>query len=214
MNRLLSGSNLFEVINKNKKETVKIDQKRCFEEAIKLCPKEYFVLEKYGAYLRYKQDLKKSKEMSESAMQFRETAFSRHHLALTLKKMAEAPPRPACFRNLQQFYSMPERQDSTYDSGISSMTEGFESLSVVPKHTDCTGKSIPHDGTQLQKKQASYTPKFPRLKSSGWMKQHKNRSGKYGTICTTPNHYKTNSTSIRYFSIPKLDNTFVRQSLL
>lgn len=59
MNRLLSGSNLFEVINKNKKETEKIDQKRCFEGVIKLCPKEYFVLEKYGAYLRYKQDLKK-----------------------------------------------------------------------------------------------------------------------------------------------------------
>lgn len=208
MNRILFRSNLFEVINKNKKETVKIDQKRCFEEAIKLCPKEYFVLEKYGVYLRYTRNLEKSKEVLESAMQFRETAFSRHHLALTLKKMVEvATPRPACSRNLQHFYSMPERQDSTYDSGIFSMTEGFESLSVVPKHTDCTGKSIPHDGAQLQMKQASYKPKIQRSKSSGWMKQHKIRSGKYDTTCTTPHHYQTNSTSIRYFSIPKLDNS-------
>lgn len=202
LSKILFRCNLFEVINEKKKETEKINERQCFQEAMKVCPNENFVLEKYGVYLRYSGDLKKSKEILERALQLRDTAFSRHHLALTLKKMVEKDtPRPRCSRNLQHFYSMPERNDSTNDSGIFSMTEGLASLSVDTEQTDC--KSIPHDGAQLQVNQARDKPKFLRSKSYGWVRQHKNHLGKCNT--STLDNYQT--TSIRYFSIPKLENS-------
>lgn len=140
--------------------------------------------------------------MLERALQVRDTAFSRHHLALTLKKIVEKDnPRTHCSRNLQHFYSMPGRQDSTCDSGIFSMTERLASLSVDTEQTYC--KSVPHDGAQLQVNQASDKSKFLRSKSYGCMRKHKNRSGK--CITSTPDNYQT--TSIRYFSIPKLETS-------
>lgn len=53
MSKILYRFNLFEVINENKKEMVKINKMWCFKEVIKLCLEEYFVLEKYGLYFRY-----------------------------------------------------------------------------------------------------------------------------------------------------------------
>lgn len=54
---------------------------------MKLYPDLYFVIQEYGRYLRHTHNLEKSKEMLEKAVQLNDTTFSRHHLALTLKKM-------------------------------------------------------------------------------------------------------------------------------
>lgn len=96
-----------------------------FKEAIKLCPDEYFVLEKYGSHPRYTQNLKESKRMLERAIDLRDTAFSRHHLALTLKKMVEVANRNQKYRQkLQNSVFLVRRyqsKDHSYDSGISSL---------------------------------------------------------------------------------------------
>lgn len=135
MSKILYRSNLFEVLNENKKETEKINERLCFEEAIKLCPDEYFVLEKYGSHLRYTQNLKESKRMLERAIDLRDTAFSRHHLALTLKEMVEVANRSQKYRKkLHNSFSLVKRyqsKDQSYDSGISSMSQELASLSFA-----------------------------------------------------------------------------------
>lgn len=88
-NILLGGKNLFQIIHTDKEETEKVTECWCFEEAMKLCPNQYFVLLHYGIYLRYTLDLEKSKEMLERAVRIKDSSFLRHHLAITLKRMVE-----------------------------------------------------------------------------------------------------------------------------
>ncbi|XP_065934463.1 uncharacterized protein [Magallana gigas] len=83
------GKNLFEIIHTDEEETMKIDEKRCFEEAMKLCPDDYFVLQEYGVYLRYIEEVEESESMLKKAIQLRDTTFARHHLVLTLQISAE-----------------------------------------------------------------------------------------------------------------------------
>ncbi|XP_052716890.1 uncharacterized protein LOC128189358 [Crassostrea angulata] len=87
---LFKGKNLFEIIHTDKEKTMKIDEKRCFEEAMKLCPDDYFVLQEYGIHLRYIEKMEESTEMLKKAIQLRDTNFARHHLALTLQKTMES----------------------------------------------------------------------------------------------------------------------------
>lgn len=88
-NILFIQNNLFEIINTEREETEKITAYWCFEKAIKLNPDLYFVLQEYGRYLSYTHDLEKSKEMLEKAIKLKDTVYSRHHLALTLKRVVE-----------------------------------------------------------------------------------------------------------------------------
>ena len=100
---------------------------------------EIFFLESYGSHLRYRNQLDKSKITFERAISLRDRPFSRHHLAVTLKKMVEKEnPRSKCRRNLDYSYSRGKNQHSgldRHDSGIASMTDHFDSLSLdVDRH--------------------------------------------------------------------------------
>ena len=131
---LRNNKTLYEIISTDKAETEKINENRCFEEAKKLSPDEIFFLQSYGSHLRYRYQLDKSKITFERAIRLRDTPFSRHHLALTLKKMVEKEnPRSKCRRNLEYSYPRGKNQHpclDRYDSGIASMTDHFDSLSL------------------------------------------------------------------------------------
>ncbi|XP_062600845.1 uncharacterized protein LOC134262469 [Saccostrea cucullata] len=119
---LTKNENLFNIVNIDETKTTKINQKLCFEEALNLCPNNYFILQSYGQQLRYWWDLEKSREMLEKANQIQDMPFSRHHLAITLKKIVEKDtPKPTCRRNLIHSFSAEERQHilerEQYDSG-------------------------------------------------------------------------------------------------
>lgn len=174
MSKILYRSNLFEVINENKKETAKINKMWCFKEAIKLCPEEYFVLEKYGSHLRYTQNLEESKRMLEGAIHLRDTAFSRHHLALTLKKMVEVANRSQKYRkNLQHSFSLDKRyqlEDHSYDSGISSLSQELASLSFATEQNGNNWKS--HEDKQHKSNLNANQCIYQRFKSTGLVTQH------------------------------------------
>ena len=102
---------------------------------------EIFFLESYGSHLRYRNQLDKSKITFERAISLRDSPFSRHHLAVTLKKMVEKEnPRSKCRRNLDYSYSRGKNQHSgldRHDRGIASMTGHFDSLSLdVDRHKE------------------------------------------------------------------------------
>lgn len=125
---LFRRKHLFEIIRTDKEETEKITESWCFEEAMRLCPNQFFVLQHYGRHLRYTQNLDQSKDMLERAMQLKETLFSRHHLALTLKKMVEkANPKPS-FGNYP--YSMDDKDKSKYDSNDFNESDMSKKLSL------------------------------------------------------------------------------------
>lgn len=175
MSKILYRSNLFEVIIENKKETEKINERLCFEEAIKLCPDEYFVLEKYGSHPRYTQNLKESKRMLERAIDLRDTAFSRNHLALTLKKMVEVANRNQKYRKkLQNSVSLVRRyqsKDHSYDSGISSLSQELASLSFATEQNGNIWK--PHEPHTQHKSNLNTNPCiYQRFKSTSSVRQH------------------------------------------
>ncbi|XP_061196727.1 uncharacterized protein LOC133205002 [Saccostrea echinata] len=58
-----------------------------FEEAVKVNPKSYHALQRYGQHLRYQKNLEKSREILEKSLNIRETAIAYHHLGLTFQKM-------------------------------------------------------------------------------------------------------------------------------
>lgn len=119
---------MFEIIRTDREETEKITESWCFEEAMRLCHNQFFVLQHYGRHLRYTQNLDQSKDMLERAMQLKETLFSRHHLALTLKKMVEkANPKPS-FGNYP--YSMDDKDKSKYDSNDFNESDMSKKLSL------------------------------------------------------------------------------------
>lgn len=78
---------------------------------MKLYPDLYFVIQEYGRYLRHTHNLEKSKEMLEKAVQLNDTTFSRHHLALTLKKMV-GKDTPVFGKHFQYSYPKDERDQS------------------------------------------------------------------------------------------------------
>lgn len=87
---------MFKIIETDREGTEKTTECWCFEEAMRLCPNQYFVHQQYGTYLRYNRDLEKSKHMLERAIRLKDTLFSRHHLAITQKRMVEiATPIPS-----------------------------------------------------------------------------------------------------------------------
>lgn len=165
---LFRRKHLFEIIRTNIEETGKITESWCFEEAMKLCPNQYFVLEQYGRHLRYTQDLDQSKNMLERAMQLKETVFSRHHLALTLKKIVEkANPKPS-FGNYP--YSVEDKNQSkhdSYDFDESDMSKKFELLSVNPGQK--FNNSIQDESGQCK---SSFTSTF--YKTSSMSEPHSN----------------------------------------
>ncbi|XP_045193425.2 uncharacterized protein LOC123549415 [Mercenaria mercenaria] len=57
--------------------------------AVELCPDDIFVLERSGKYFRYINKIEKSIELLKKAIAIRDTAFSHHHLALSLKRQIE-----------------------------------------------------------------------------------------------------------------------------
>lgn len=61
--------------------------KECFHNALLLCPRAYFVLQRYGQHLRYIRKFNESKEILEKSISIQDTQFARHHLALTLTKL-------------------------------------------------------------------------------------------------------------------------------
>ncbi|XP_061196280.1 uncharacterized protein LOC133204545 [Saccostrea echinata] len=124
---LTKNENLFDIVNIDKTDTMKINQNLCFEKALQLCPNHYFVLQSYGQQLRYWWELEKSREMLEKAIHMQDMPFSRHHLAITLKKIVERDiSKQKCRRNLNHSFSTEDRQQVSgrehYDSGISSMS--------------------------------------------------------------------------------------------
>lgn len=167
---LFREKNLFEILHTDRGETEKINENQCFQEAMKLCPDEYFVLQEYGAHLRYIGDLEKSKEMLERSIQLRDTTFARHHLALTLRKMVEkATPKPNYRRNLQFSFSLDERCLSKLDSqnsSMSSMQEPLVSLSLDSEQTE--NKSI-HDDEKFNRTSKII---YERSKSTGSVGKH------------------------------------------
>lgn len=136
LSKILSWrNNLFEIIHSDKEKTEKITEKWCFEEAMKLCPNYFFVLRDYGIYLRYTKNLEKSKDLLERAVQLKDTICSRHHLALTLKKIVEeATPRPSLGKKNKYPYSMDRDQSKPESCAFneSSMSKEFGSLSIDP----------------------------------------------------------------------------------
>lgn len=62
-------------------------KEECFHNALLLCPKAYFVLQRYGQHLRYVQKFSESKRCLEKSISIQDTQFARHHLALTLIKL-------------------------------------------------------------------------------------------------------------------------------
>jgi hypothetical protein len=61
---------------------------KCFETAMGLRPDAYFVLQRYGQHLRYFRRLEHSKDILQKSIQINDTVCARHHLALTLQKIA------------------------------------------------------------------------------------------------------------------------------
>lgn len=167
---LFKGKKLFEILHTDRRETEKINENQCFQEAMKLCPDEYFVLQEYGAYLRYTRDLEKSKEMLERSIKLRDTPFARHHLALTLRKMVEsATPKPNFRRNLPFSFSLDERCLSkldSRDSGMTSMQEPLTPLSLDSKQSE--NKSI-HDNDKHNRTSKTI---YERSKSTGSVRKH------------------------------------------
>lgn len=128
-NILFIQNNLFEIINTEREETEKITAYWCFEEAMKLYPNLYFVLQEYGRYLRYTHNLEKSKEMLEKAIELNDTVYSRHHLALTLKRMVEvATSRPSVRKKFQ--YPMDGDDQSNHDSRVCNKSSKSKSKTI------------------------------------------------------------------------------------
>ncbi|XP_060564440.1 uncharacterized protein LOC132723687 [Ruditapes philippinarum] len=61
-----------------------------YEKAECFCPNDVFVLERCGSYFRYVNDIDKSISLLEKAITIRETSYSHHHLALSLKRQVES----------------------------------------------------------------------------------------------------------------------------
>lgn len=128
--------NLSVILDNEETDTSDINQNWCFEEALTLCPNDYFILQSYGQQLRYSWDLEKSKEMLERAISIKDMPFSRHHLAVTLKKIVEKniSTKRKCRKNLDHSFSVDDRQghqkQAEYDSGVYSMESQLSSLSL------------------------------------------------------------------------------------
>lgn len=182
LSKLLSKrNNLFKIIETDMEETEKITECWCFEEAIKLCPNYFFVLRDYGIYLRYEVSLKKSKDMLERAVQLKDTICSRHHLALTLKKIVEeANPRPRFGKKLQFPYSMDDRNQSkhdSYDIDESTLLREFDSLSVdAVRNVDIL---------------------YERSKSTESVRSYKKDLKKIDTLAKSPSKFQLRKTSLK-----------------
>lgn len=182
LSKLLSKrNNLFKIIETDMEETEKITECWCFEEAIKLCPNYFFVLRDYGIYLRYEMSLKKSKDMLERAVQLKDTICSRHHLALTLKKIVEeANPRPRFGKKLQFPYSMDDRNQSKHDSYAideSTLLREFDSLSVdAGRNVDIL---------------------YERSKSTESVRSYKKDLKKIDTVAKSPSKFQSRKTSLK-----------------
>lgn len=201
---LFKGKKLFEIIHTDPEETEKIDERRCFQEAMNLCPDHYFVLQEYGAYLRYTRDLVKSREMLERSIQLRDTTFARHHLALTLKKLVELDtPKPNYRRNLQFSYSLDERSNfKSRDSHMSSMPESLISMSSSSEHTE--KKSIRHDDNKIN--HSKRTIIYERSKSTGSVGNHDYQPQMQLNTDVTKATAKNHVSKYAYFCVPKVAN--------
>ena len=86
---LRKDENLHKIIYTTGTEAEEIENARCFEEALKLCPNDPRVLRLCGSYLRYTNPLRESRKMLEKSLCLRNDYNTRHHLALTLKKIVQ-----------------------------------------------------------------------------------------------------------------------------
>ena len=127
---IFKDKNLYEIIEIDKTETLKIDGRKCFEEAFKLCPDDYHVLHSYGSHLRYNNRVEESKSCLQKAIRLRDNPSSRHHLALTLKRLVQIEnSTPKYTRNLQEGdHSTRNRRCS---SRVITMPEQSATMSVV-----------------------------------------------------------------------------------
>lgn len=75
--------------------------------------------------------------MLERAIRLKDTLFSRHHLAITQKRMVEtATPIPSFENKFQYFYSKDDIDQSKHDSyegDESMMSKRFDSFSIDPR---------------------------------------------------------------------------------
>ena len=137
---LHKGTRLYEIIDTAKTETEMIDNTLCFEEALKLCPNDPFVLQLYGSHLRYNNQLQKSREVFQRVLVLRDENISRHHLALTLKKMVEKTRR-----NVQDSFSYDFRKqltDNQHQSCSMSVNREFKAKIKSPRYV-CISRDDP-----------------------------------------------------------------------
>ena len=86
---LRKDENLHKIIYTTGTEAEEIENARCFEEALKLCPNDPRILRLCWSYLRYTNQLRESRKMLEKSLCLRNDYNTRHHLALTLKKIVQ-----------------------------------------------------------------------------------------------------------------------------
>lgn len=205
LSKLLSKrNNLFEIIKTDREETEKITECWCFKEAIKLCPNYFFVLRDYGIYLRYIMNFEKSKEMLEKAVQLKDTICSRHHLALTLKKIVqETIPRPCFGNNIQYPYSMDDRNQSkrdsyenkskhdSYDLDESNLVQKFDLLSVD------SGQKVDNsiEERRDQFKSSLTTVLYERTKSTDFVRTYKKNWKQIDNIAKSSSKFRPRKTS-------------------
>ncbi|XP_060564432.1 uncharacterized protein LOC132723684 [Ruditapes philippinarum] len=106
-----------------------------------LCPNDVFVLEKCGKHFRYKKNLGKSISFLKQALAIRETAFSHHHLALSLKRQLESKRQ----QNYPAFAN-DNREEIKVKKNLASKFEQVESHLQPPKPekyltSTCTSQS-------------------------------------------------------------------------
>ena len=126
------NTRLDEIIDTLKTETEIIDNTRCFEEALKLCPNDPYVLQLYGTHLRYNNQLQKSREVFQRVLGLRDENISRHHLALTLKRMVEKTRRKV--PHPLSVYFGNQRKDNQHQPGSLSLNHNFKAKIKSPRY--------------------------------------------------------------------------------
>ena len=121
----------------------------CFNNALKLCPDAYFVLQRWGQHLRYLKKYYESKKILEKSLHILDTPFARHHIALTLRMMV--------LRNDQTF-------DSGKDTRKHEISHPFNPREIASKNLQIPNRS--QHGLKnaiISPKKVSYYPQNSKL---------------------------------------------------
>ncbi|XP_069138412.1 uncharacterized protein [Argopecten irradians] len=70
-------------------ELEQLGEKGCFSRALKISPRDSFVLQVCGQYARYRNELDESEKLLRLSLKIKPTCHAYHHLALTLKRKVE-----------------------------------------------------------------------------------------------------------------------------